>query len=294
MTDETFGTKHLYTAVQLSLEHFHRESNLKRSGVGTGFILVSAKSGSAYLVTNRHLTDLPYADHKGYGYQLGGIAISGYSQHTRCLDADVVHQTHLVDQPVCAYPADDSVDVCVVSLGEASLLPGFNTMGVHALASGDAFRNGTVHVGSQVLTPGYPSFNKELADRPILVIGTVSSDPRYDAVMGSHVYSNRVLCQSFSRAGMSGSPVMAIAPAATSFWGEQSIQVVGLNTGHVSFDDPTIINGPPSVLTLFTPATEIAAVIHSFEGEGDPISTDDITSPISASPPTSSARETGL
>lgn len=80
--------------------------------------------------------------------------------------------------------------------------------------------------GEQVFIAGYPGV-AEASERPLLVSGIVSSDPRYPAVFGRERLGNSVLCQSFSWDGMSGAPVLGVSPSIG------RTKVVGINAGHV-------------------------------------------------------------
>jgi hypothetical protein len=75
---------------------------------------------------------------------------------------------------------------------------------------------------------GYPALGELSSERPLLVSGIISSDPRYPANFIRESLPASVLCHSFSWGGMSGSPVLGLS---------QSIgksKILGVNCGHIA------------------------------------------------------------
>ena len=82
--------------------------------------------------------------------------------------------------------------------------------------------------GEDVFIAGYPGLGKLGFERPLLVSGIVSSDPRYPATFVDETLPSSVLCHSFSWGGMSGAPVVGISSAI----GESKL--FGVNAGHIA------------------------------------------------------------
>lgn len=134
----------------------------------------------------------------------------------------------------------------------------FHTFDIMKLQDHHDVIDGAIQVGSPLLMPGYPELGQEVSDRPILVGGWIASDPRYSASMGGADLPRRILGHSFSRAGMSGAPVLSLLPPKIDWTGEPKgvrLTLLGINTGHVD------LANEPSVMAQFVPAPAILSTI---------------------------------
>jgi hypothetical protein len=265
----------LYSAVRIRTTSFDR-SNGKRSGTGSGFI-VTDTAENRYLVTNRHVLDRNF-DVPG-GYALASVTVDGHYQSSLMDILDTVHQEITITDPEPKFPDNDTLDLAVLpvdapldhkqaAVGEAT----FNCLPAAMLASEADFAFGRVTVGSTVLTPGYPGPGGEVAERPILVGGVISSDPRYPAAVGPNTYPNEVLSHSFSWEGMSGSPVLCHVPKEQLTWGDvqtgeyREVALAGVNAGHFKTSGETA-----GVLTRFVRADVLAKLLISAGAQGIPL-----------------------
>src|ERR1700722_10919105 len=244
MWDGVIDERHLYSALRLRVFMYEPDgSNSNIVGSGTGFVIEGTLGTPAvgerggYLVTNRHVLDPNFV--KFTGRCVDRVEASGFvqaadtwnGQLTLLGNARPVKFTIQSPQPQFADGGSDA-DVAVIDL-ETAAIPGgrpiIDELSYFKIAKTDDFNN-RLHVGSQVLIPGYPSIEQVTAERPILVSGTVASDPREAAEIGPIKFEKNVLCHSFSWGGMSGSPVFALLqkkPFA------RELYLVGVNRGHL-------------------------------------------------------------
>lgn len=258
--DETIGNTHLYSALrlQVTMQEAHKEVLAH----ATGFI-VSSPSGNHFLVTNRHVVDPSFSEERPER-KLKSIKFYGYFQNPRNPAADPVLTSLIVSDsdlvPVYPYERNErDIDIAVIKLPEHEKISGkFNCFELGLLASRNDLADFQVHVSSPVIVPGYPGSDSKFSDRPIMVSGSIASDPRFSSAMQGHKYPYKVLCHSFSREGMSGAPVLGLAPPEVSWLGNQlgsRVALLGINTGHSKIDNE------PSVMTQFHPAPMILSTI---------------------------------
>jgi hypothetical protein len=99
-----------------------------------------------------------------------------------------------------------------------------------------AFIN-SMEVCDFVAFPGFPEWFDRESYRPILRVGTVASDPRYDYT-NQQARGNCIAYEAFSFGGSSGSPVFALQKgfkmaAPLTFEGFRESKLVGINAGHL-------------------------------------------------------------
>lgn len=268
MWDGRIDTRHLYSALRLTAV-MHNSDGSPASGYGTGFViehdLFHGGGHKGYLVTNRHVLDPNF---KRYvGRTLTEVTVKGHYQHvyhaqTRSVPSGDIRQIEFkIRNPEPIFPPEP-VDLAVIDLDAAELEAGqldINSIPAYQLAGHGTFERALVTVGSQVLMPGYPAVGQDVADRPILVSGTIASDPRYSAAIGGTHLPASALCHSFSWSGMSGSPVFAIASNSERSFGEDEkpeLVVAGINAGHITSD------GAQGVLTHFVKAPALVQLLH--------------------------------
>ncbi|WP_169317381.1 trypsin-like peptidase domain-containing protein [Actinacidiphila oryziradicis] len=264
----------LYSAVRLVAVFFDRSNN-KLAGTGSGFIITDTAE-NRYLVTNRHVLDHNFK--KFGGWELESVKVDGQYQSAAMDILSTVPQQVTITDPAPRFLDSDKVDLAVLPLdaplGHAQALVGegtFNSLPASMLASAADFAFGRVAVGGTVLTPGYPGIGGEVAERPILVGGVISSDPRYPAALGIDTYPSQVLTHSFSWNGMSGSPVLCYVPKELT-WGDletgnyEELILAGVNAGHIKTSGETA-----GVLTRFIRADALAELLNVAGAQGIPM-----------------------
>ncbi|MFE0256206.1 trypsin-like peptidase domain-containing protein [Streptomyces sp. NPDC059010] len=247
MWDGAINASHLYSSLWLTVHTYERDgAPSKTVGSGTGFVVQRNLFGNdqhkGILITNRHILDPDYI--RLTSKKVDRLEIKGFRQptwRTRPVGkAQPVQFTISSPEPIFA---PDYADIAAIDLDAAEIAGGCPelTQLCFGLADAADFDN-RLHVGAQVITPGYPSIDQTTAPRPILVSGTIASDPRESAAIGTAEFPECVLCHSFSWGGMSGSPVFALLPRSKdsfSTWdenerkGPRELRLVGVNRGHV-------------------------------------------------------------
>ncbi|MEV6057920.1 serine protease [Streptomyces sp. NPDC052107] len=267
MWDGTINEGHLYASFRLTVHMYESDgSDSKTVGSGTGFVIRSrlpTGGRKGYLVTNRHVLDPSFAKPTGRG--IDKVEVIGFAQVG---DARPIRFTIQSPQPEFA---DGGADVAVIDLERATIpggCPELTEMSNLRLANASDFQE-RLHVGAQVLMPGYPSIDGVAAERPILVSGTVASDPREMAEIGRERFPNCVLCHSFSWGGMSGSPVFALLPKESLTWGDlehgvsRELYLVGINRGHLRIGGMA-----EGALTYFVKTPLLAALLRRIGAKG--------------------------
>jgi len=275
MWDGQIDARHLYSALRLTVRTYERDgSTSKTAGLGTGFAIrgdLLGTSHKGYLVTNRHVLDPNFREMTGR--QVDQVTVEGHRQGSSPLgEPDDMRFT--IKQPEVHFPdrnPDGSwADVALIDLDTAEVSEGSADVTRLPTPRLAGFRNfPRLSVGAQVLIPGYPGIDQVVAHRPILVSGTVASDPRFDAEIGAEKFIESVLCHSFSWAGMSGSPVFAMLPKQVRTWGDvesgnsRELYLVGVNAGHI-----TIGGSAEGALTYFVKSTVLIALLRKAGAQG--------------------------
>lgn len=266
--------RHLYSAVVITAHFFDKAnaSNLP-SRSGTGF-LVNWKRTSFYVITNHHVLDYNYRARQGdvvRSAALASLEIRGYMQ-PEDQSQPAIPWTYTHETPDITFHPDDAFDLAVIRLpgvGEAPTQPGIKqpqvvceirwspngNFGEEWLATGPEI-NGLMP-GEQIFIAGYPAVDGA-TDRPLMVNGIISSDPRYPAAFGNTDLGDVVLCHSFSWGGMSGAPVFGFS---------ESIgrsKVIGVNAGHIAAQG---ISG--GVISHFVKSSALIDLIEHVEQRGE-------------------------
>ena len=263
MWDGQIDTRHLYSALRLTAHKYYKDGTSLSPGAGTGFVVnpVLNQDHKGFLVTNRHVVD-PNFVKGGSGQALGSITVQGHHQSTKYPTSapDPISFTIRRPQPrfLDGHPL---LDLAVIDLDTADIDGELlvNAIGAHHLAG---FRDygEEITAGTQVLMSGFPGIGGQVADRPILVSGTIASDPRFSAAIGPNTYADTVLCHAFSWGGMSGSPVFALSPLKANTWdaletGRNSrLRLAGVNAGHIIIGE--------GELTRFVKSTALIELLY--------------------------------
>jgi hypothetical protein len=284
MWDGGIDERHLYAALRLRVHTYERDgSDSKTVGSGTGFVVSREpfdrkvrlmNKDAGFLVTNRHVLDPDYVDFTGR--KLDKVTVSGFDQPTFKGKMDAASATAVeftVKSPQPRFPSGaGAADIAVIDLKEADIpggCPELTELSNLHLANTNDFNNGGLHVGGQVLIPGYPGIDQATAARPILVSGTVASDPREAAEIGSQSFPGCVLCHSFSWSGMSGSPVFAFLPKFPLTWNDMEhghagkLSLVGVNRGHLRIGGTA-----EGALTYFVKSSLLAPLLRDMGAKG--------------------------
>jgi Trypsin-like peptidase domain len=237
--------RHLYAAASITSTFFNRiDDTTLPSRPGTVFVIQGANN-ELYFVTNRHMVDynfnLPASD-KRHGAQLEGIQVRGHFQPD---DMDQPTTTWSVNVRRPPFVTHDEVDIAVLE-GEKIIVAGDNENAdlqyeggaerwqvnrFDAAQLANAAELDKMLPGETIHQTGFPGVGELTANRPLMVTGIVSSDPRYPAVFDETVLPGSVLCHAFSWGGMSGAPVIAHSYAI----GRSAL--VGVNAGHIASRD---------------------------------------------------------
>lgn len=214
---------------------------------GTGFFV--QKDDDIFLITNRHVAELPYAHPEYAGATLSEFLCKGYECMTaeslpekygtlKIANADkfVYHPNHLNDIACLKNPQ------CVMTSTTTSSIS--LPIPFSMLATEEQLNN-KLCVCDRIAYPGFPEWYDKKNQTPIFRMGSIASDPRlgYSRQVGSPPV-DRVAYEGFSSNGASGSPVFAIQKGfrlqvdetlIDEFYRE--VMLVGINAGHFPSDE---------------------------------------------------------
>lgn len=111
-----------------------------------------------------------------------------------------------------------------------------------------------------VAFPGFPEIHDQVKHRPILRMGTIASDPRYQYIVDRDD-GEYVIYEAMSTPGNSGSPVFAVPKGIKEINGLpvngfRDFALIGINAGHFRLP-----SGDHQGLSYFYKSTEIIALI---------------------------------
>jgi hypothetical protein len=226
--DTGFEKWHLYTACKLAFTHHYVPGDTRSKTYGTGFLTQFPTGDSRIaIVTNRHLTDLPWAKPERAGAVLEALEIEFWQSESFRL-------TYKTDNVAPLFHEDESIDVSVVPIGPAfetdatqvtlydsidKFIPDANVPGIlfkHAMSWDYLLKCEEMWPdltpGEFVVFPGYPKWFDKLQSRPVFRSGMIASDPQREYRQREGVTTNvdgnqQVLFDAFSTSGNSGSPV---------------------------------------------------------------------------------------
>jgi hypothetical protein len=228
--------RHLYASVAIEAEFYDSRSNTAITGKqGTAFVMNNPAGD--FIVTNRHVLEYNYKlqPTKQNPYAtLGKVKIDGHFQPA---DPEARTRWYSLEypEPKITFPQDDALDIGVVAMRDLSMknwqeIPSntlqANHYGFEWCATTEELNS--VLPGDDVFIAGYPGLSGLAPgivrlDRPLLVSGIVSSDPRYPANFVDFSKPGYVFCHSFSWGGMSGAPVIGISHSIG------SVKLLGVN-----------------------------------------------------------------
>lgn len=217
---------HLYAACRLSITHYYEPGDHTLDPcTGTGF-LVKFPTGDNRLglVTNRHLTDIPW-----HLPQRDGTVI-------KYVEAELWQSERLrlkipISDPEPIYHEDPTIDVAIIPFGPKfehevigtpfdrleNLDPSTFNFALHWEYLEECEKLWPmIQPGEFVAFPGYPKWYDKSELRPVLRSGVIASDPQrnYRRLPGPPSKKDgneQVLFDAFSTSGNSGSPVFVAA-----------------------------------------------------------------------------------
>lgn len=265
------GRRHLYASVSVTAQFYNRQNGVDlKSRRGTGFVVRG--ESQIYFVTNRHVVDYNYVP-PGTAEVNHAATLEKITVRAEFQPADLSEHTKWTRMeytaPTCAFPQSDFIDLAAFVAfdpGRPAYLeqeiPSAEWQVNHYSTDWLATRAelNSVLPGDSVYIAGFPGLDQVVPERPLLVAGIVSSDPRYPATFGDEKLENSVLCHAFSWEGMSGAPVVGV-PSMVS-----KARVLGVNAGHIASNG--VAGG---VISHFIRSDALIDLLVSM---GEPISTD--------------------
>jgi hypothetical protein len=233
----------LYSAYKVEVV-FQDDIGNHKNGHGTGFFVLN-DSGILHFITNRHILDITYrpAGGKDYSkYKIASVSISGKAKNPETGLPSLTFASRLIEAEL-RFPENRENDVaCLVgpkieSEDSASSRADF-LIPMRFLATGGSFAN-ELTVCDFLAFPGYPEWHDRENMRPILRMGTLSSDPRYNYQYKDQVNGDCLAYEAFSFGGSSGSPVFALQKglrpgSGIQFDGFRDVLLIGINAGHLT------------------------------------------------------------
>lgn len=226
--DTGFGLHELYAACKLSIVHHYAPTDHTWKPVhGTGFIVQFPDGDNRFgLVTNRHLTDVPWHKAEYEGAKIHSICAEIWQSKNLRLNLTLAGV-----EPI--YHVDPTIDIAIIPFGpkiDPAIKGTFYDKIENILPNLDSdiltFNHGfswtylleceglwpVLEAGEFVAFPGYPKWYDKLQTRPVLRSGMIASDPQteYRRLDGSPTTKDgnqQVLFDAFSTSGNSGSPV---------------------------------------------------------------------------------------
>lgn len=256
--DTGFSTNQLYTACRLTITHHYADIDHEcKPGFGTGFLVgFPSPDNRLGLVTNRHLTDLPWQG-KYEGTTIKLVKLEWWQSNELRLE-------HTITDAAPRYHDDPSIDIAVIPVASKPNAPIEITatfygdvakwiaeadtdtlMFKHALSWEYLMECETLwpqlQPGEFVSFPGYPIWYDRLQIRPVLRSGVLASDPQtdyrlYEGDPKPGDGNQQVLFDAFSTSGNSGSPVYVAQQGLPAFSNYRRSFLIGINMGH--YDDP--------------------------------------------------------
>jgi hypothetical protein len=226
--DTGFGAAQLYSACRLTISHYYADNDHTwEPVVGTGFLVEFPDGDNRFgLVTNRHLTDVPWHMPQYDGVVVQSIKVEIWQSRNLRVAFNIA-------DPKPLYHDDETIDIAVIPFGPEfdpmtigtpydkieNLLPDPNIdtlMFNHGLSWCYLLECESLcpllDIGEFVSFPGYPTWYDKSQTRPVLRSGMIASDPQteYRRLEGDPTKKDgnrQILFDAFSTSGNSGSPV---------------------------------------------------------------------------------------
>ena len=256
----------LYSAYKVEVV-FRDEIGNQKCGHGTGFFVVN-DSGILHFITNRHIVDITYrpADDKDYSkFHLVSLSISGKAKDPQTGLPSLTFASQIIESDLRFSEKVENDIACLANFkieaerSACSRVDFFIPIGF--LATEASFAN-DLSICDFLAFPGYPEWHDRASKRPILRMGTLSSDPRYSYQYKDQVKGDCLAYEAYSFGGSSGSPVFALQKglrpgAGIEFDGFRDVLLVGINAGHLT----TPGNGAHSGISYLYKSTAIRELL---------------------------------
>lgn len=265
----------LYCAYKIETT-FKDDQNTIKNAQGTAFF-VKNKRGDLCLITNRHVVDIRYLDKNSQyiRFRLTTMRLRGKGKEQASMMPDLEQYYLVVDFDKAIYHSNRENDIaCIISPRVISLTSTDNPANVtieyfipyNFIATQEDYRT-NLSICDFVAFPGFPEWHDRRGNRPILRVGTLASDPRYDYSSKEEYQGAQVAYEAFSFGGSSGSPIFAVQKglrpgAGLSFSGFRDLLFIGINAGHLPVAGSY---GQHSGISYFYKSTAILEII---EGNG--------------------------
>jgi hypothetical protein len=233
----------LYSAYKVDVV-FHDDIGNQKSGHGTGFFVLG-DNGIINFVTNRHILDIAYRSPSGKDfskYVLTSISISGKAKDPETGLPTQAFSAQLRESELRFPSILDNDIACLVNPRIESDNSGCSRadffIPISFLANEASFVS-DLSICDFLAFPGYPEWHDAENMRPILRMGTLSSDPRFNYRYKDQVHGDCLAYEAFSFGGSSGSPVFALQKglrpgAGIEFNGFRDVLLIGINAGHLT------------------------------------------------------------
>lgn len=234
----------LYSAYRIEVEFTNQSIGKTLTGHGTAFFVFDDKK--VHLVTNRHVVDLNYKELTGKyrDFQLSRVYVSGKTNDPTTGLPDIDQRMEIIVQKI-KYSDEDN-DVALFKETQSKLKPDGSKYSIDypipigLLADEEKIKTG-LQISDFVAFPGFPEWYDSKNQRPILRLGTIASDPRYNYSNNKDINGDCLAYEAFSYGGSSGSPVFALqrgllkGDITTS--GARELLLIGINAGHLKTGD---------------------------------------------------------
>jgi hypothetical protein len=240
---------------------------------GTGFFTMN-KCEMVFFITNRHMIDCNYRKETSYKLLSMQIYNKNHNKNTNLPSnltiydvgnlADVIFSP-IFENDIACLPIIPKY-LSIVSKDEGSDGKIAFHIPYSYYATDDEFQK--LSICDFVAYPGFPDWYDNRNNNPILRVGTISSDPRFDYSVTDDYMGSVVAYEGFSYGGSSGSPIFALQKnfqvggaieAPTDFY--RRTMLIGLNAGH--FND-TFGNNNHSGISYFYKIKDVLDIIDKY------------------------------
>lgn len=234
---------YLYSAYQIKVEFIDSLGKEKLSN-GTAFFVMD-NNKNIHLITNRHVIDLNFKKEssKYRDYKLNKVYICGKTKNKISGLPDINQEIEVILQEI-RY-SDKENDIAVFYKTQAKLNSDGSSHHISYVISVDLLADENkikteLEVGDFVAFPSFQEWHDKESKRPILRLGTLASDPRYNYSNSRDINGDCMLYEAFSYEGSSGSPVFALQRGLlgdVTTTGARKCIMIGINAGHLKTTD---------------------------------------------------------
>lgn len=214
---------------------------------GTGFFI--GKANDIYLITNRHVVELPYSHPEYTGATLIDFKCEGFEYANEGEIPSRYNSITIANVNEFTFHANKYNDIACLKNPKCDMTKGTShsislPINYSMLATKEKL-DSKLTVCDTIAYPGFPIWYDKKNSTPIFRMGSVASDPRFNYSCNIiDPDADRIAYEGFSSSGASGSPVFAIQKgfptgpsisAPKDFYRE--VMLVGINAGHYPSDE---------------------------------------------------------